>query len=180
MCIHFERLFATANDYTRRVWFSDDLNPTNFNVSSEEGGYIDLIDDFGRSNKVISFNDYVYVFRDFNIARITAFAQQENFSVSQLDVGNSRIFADTVSICDNKVIYLAGDGLYSFNGSSASKINLGISNLFKGVDNQYAKAGYADGYYYLACRTDFKDDIVGCENNEFYRNNTLIKLNHHQ
>jgi len=175
MCLHYERLFATTSDNTRRVWFSDDLNPTNFNISSAEGGFIDIIDDFGRSNKVLSFNDYVYVFRDYNIAQITAFAEQEQFKVNQLYVGNGKIFEDTVAICGNKIMYLASDGLYSFNGGSASKIDLGINKFFEGVDNKYAKAGYSDGYYYLACRINFDEDVVGCESN-YYFNNALIKI----
>ena len=171
MCLHYERLFVTTKDNPRRIWFSDDLNPTNFNVSSQEGGFIDIIDDFGRSNKVISFNDYVYVFRDYNIARLTAFAEQEQFAIEQLYVGNGKIYSDTVALCGDKIMYLSSDGLYQFNGSSSNKINLGINNFFKNVDNNFACAGYSDGCYYLACKINFNDEKVGCENKDNYKNN---------
>ncbi len=157
MCIHNERLFVTSVENERRVWFSDDLNPTNFSTSLDEGGFIDLVDDFGRSNKVVSFEGYLYVFRDYNIARITAYAEQENFSVSQLYVGSGRIIKDTVVVCGNKIMYLATDGLYSFNGSSSTRISLGINNIFDD-NNHSAIAGFCNGCYYLACRLNFDDD----------------------
>lgn len=178
MCIHYERLFVTVYGDRRAVWFSDDLDPTNFNISSSEGGFIEMVDDFGRLNKVVSFDGYLYVFRDYNIARLTAYAEQEQFYVSQLYVSNGKIYDSTISVCGNKIIYLASDGLYMFNGSSSSKIELSINSMFEGTNNQYASSGYSDGYYYLACTLNFKDDeIVGCESRSFNYNNALIKLN---
>ncbi|MBE5738284.1 MAG: hypothetical protein E7354_00915 [Clostridiales bacterium] len=174
MCIHNERLFVTSKENERRVWFSDDLNPTNFNVNINEGGFVDLVDDFGRSNKVISFEGYLYVFRDYNIARITAYAEQEEFFVNQLYVGSGRILKDTVAICGNKIMYLATDGLYAFNGSSSSKINLGINNVFDD-NNENAVGGFCNGCYYLACRLNYDDDAEN-ESIGDTDNNSLIRF----
>lgn len=173
MCLHYERLFVTSNENDRRVWFSDDLNPTNFNISLDEGGFVDMVDNFGRSNKVVSFDGYVYDFRDYNIARITAYAEQESFNVIQLYVGSGRIFKNTVTLCGNRIMYLASDGLYSFDGSSSTKINLGINNIFDG-NNENAVAGFCNGCLYLACRLKFDDDK---ENSKLDsdENNALIK-----
>lgn len=171
MCLHYERMFVTSNENNRRVWFSDDLNPTNFNIGLDEGGFIDMVDDFGRSNKVISFDGYVYVFRDYNIARITAYAEQESFNVTQLYVGSGRIFKNTVTLCGNRIMYLASDGLYSFNGSSSTKINLGINNIFDN-NNENAVAGFCNGCLYLACRLKFDDDETFVNDT---KNNALIK-----
>ena len=174
MCVHNERLFVTSYENERRVWFSDDLNPTNFSTSLDEGGFIDLVDDFGRSNKVVSFEGYLYVFRDYNIARISAYAEQENFAVNQLYVGSGRILKDTVTVCGNKIMYLASDGLYSFNGSSSTRINLGINNIFDD-NNESAMACFSNGCYYLACRLNFDDD----PNNDSigdHDNNALIRF----
>lgn len=173
MCVHYERLFVTSNENLRRVWFSDDLNPTNFNTSLDEGGFIDLVDDFGRSNKVVSFDGYLYVFRDYNIARITAYAEQENFAVTELYVGSGRIFKNTVTLCGNKIMYLASDGLYSFNGSSSTRISLGINNIFDS-NNENAVAGFCNGCFYLACRLKFDDDKDNLQIDDI-ENNALIK-----
>lgn len=179
MCIHNERLFVTTYGESRSIWFSDDLNPTNFNVDLNDGGFIEIVDDFGSSNKVLSFENYLYVFRDFNIARITAFAEQTNFSVVQLYMSNARIMPKSICICGDRIMYLASDGVYAFNGSNATKLNLGIDKMFDNVDNQYAVAGYSNGYYYLACRLNFCDnEKIGCENDGvLMHNNALLKIN---
>ena len=179
MCVHNERLFVSTRGEKRKIWFSDDLNPTNFNVSNREGGFIELADEFGKSNKVLSFEGYLYVFRDFNIARITAYADQNDFSVSQLYVSNGRIYEKSVCLCGNKIMYLASDGIYVFSGSSATRLNLSINKFFEGVDNSYATAGYCDGYYYLSCKLNYNDEtLVENENKvRFMFNNALIRIN---
>lgn len=164
MCVHYERLFVTTYGDKRSIWFSDDLNPINFNISATEGGFIEMVDEFGRLNKVVSFEGYLYVFRDYNIAKVVAFADQNEFSVSQLYVSNGKIFDKTICTCGNKIMYLASDGIYLFNGSSSTRLDLNINKMFEGVNNQYARGGYSNGYYYLACKLNFNDDkVVGCE-----------------
>ena len=52
MCIHDNRMFATIQGEARSIIFSEELNPINFNVSSDEGGYINMQDDFGNVTKL--------------------------------------------------------------------------------------------------------------------------------
>ncbi len=178
MCIHNERLFVTTLGERRSVWFSDDLDPTNFNLTLQEGGFIEMADDFGKSNKVVTLDGYLYVIRDFNIARIIAYADQKKFTLQQIYVGNSRIYENTVAVCGDKIYYLASDGLYVFNGSSAKKVKLSINKMFDETNNYFAVAGYINGHYYLACNIHFNDEkIVGCENSRLAKNNALIKIN---
>ena len=179
MCVHYERLFVTTFGDNRSVWFSDNLNPTNFNIGSRDGGFIELNDEYGGdSNKVISFDGYLYIFRDFNIARVSAFGDQQDFSVTQLYLSNGRIYDKTVSLCGNRVMYLASDGIYSFNGSNSTKINLSIDKLFDGVDNDYAVGAYNEGCYYLICKLNYPGDKVMHETqNQRMYNNTLIRIN---
>ncbi|MGN0961204.1 MAG: hypothetical protein ACI4PF_03280, partial [Christensenellales bacterium] len=179
MCVHNDRLFVTTQGEKRTIMFSDNLDPTNFNVSIQEGGIIELADEFGKSNKVISFEGYVYIFRDFNIAKLTTYADKNDFSVSQLYVSNGRIYESTVCVCGNKILYLSSDGIYVFNGTSATKFDLSINNLFKDMDNANALAGYSNGYYYLACTINYGDDkFIGNETNtDLVYNNALIKIN---
>lgn len=176
MCLHNERLFVTTMGERRTVWFSDDLNPTNWNISLNEAGYIEMVDERGILNKVISFNNYLYVFREFGISRITAYSSQENFSVNHLFTTNSRIYPNTIQICGNKIIFLASDGLYSFNGVSTTKINLNINKLLDGVYNDNAQAVYNNGFYYMSCILNFEDEFkIGCENENFI-NNALVEI----
>ena len=176
MCLHYERLFVATHNDLNSVWFSDDLNPTNWNISLNEAGFINFNDENGIVNKVVGFNDYVYVFRDYGISRITAYAEQTEFSVNQLFISSGKIFGDSVCVCGNKILMLTQNGIYSFDGYSTTKLNLNINKLLEGAQNPFAKSCYSNGKYYLACRLNFNDGkCVGCESGE-YNNNVLLEL----
>lgn len=169
MCIHYERLFATVGGEKSCVWFSDDLDPTNWDISLEEAGYIEIIGEKGSLQKVIKFLDYVYIFRSYGISRLTAYSEQTDFSVITLFVGSGKIYPDTVTVCGDRIIFLAEDGIYSFNGLSVTKILGEIYPLLSGCDNSFANSKYYKGCYYLACKLNYND----C-NSELV-NNTLLE-----
>ena len=177
MCIHNERLFATVKGEARSIIFSEELNPINFNVSTEEGGYINMDDDHGKCNRVISFNGNLYVIRDYNIARVTEGKDRNEFIVEQLDLDNGKIFHNTVCVCGDKMMFLASDGIYEFNGTKSKKIDFDFDKQIHSIDNHYAIGHYSDGHYYLSCNMNFGDGVkYGCENLDLHFNNTLIKI----
>ena len=177
MCLHYERLFATISGDNRTIWFSDDLDPTNWNVSLSEGGFISLYDERGGANKIVRFQDHLYVFREFGISRITAYANQENFSVAHLFTSSGRVYDKTIAVCGNRIMFLANDGIYSFNGSTTSKLDLKLDKLLKNVTNENAVGVYFNGKYYLTLRLKFNDNRkIYCENNTDYVNNAMIEL----
>lgn len=57
MTMHYERLFATTSTDKYTLYFSDDLDPTNWNENITEGGFIQMLDERGELLKVISFWD---------------------------------------------------------------------------------------------------------------------------
>ena len=176
VCMHYERLYATIGGESKSIYFSDDLDPTNWAQSMNEGGFINLVDERGTSNKIVSFNDCLYVFREFGIDKIIAYADQSEFQVIPLFTSSTRIYTDTIRICGDRIIFLATDGIYYFSGLSTVKYNLNINNLFEKDYNDNAKGAYYNGKYYLACKLDFEDDeVVGCES-ENYLNNVLLEL----
>lgn len=178
MCIHQNRLFATIEGEARSIIFSEELNPVNFNVNTNEGGYINMDDEFGKCNKVISFDGYLYVFRDYNIAKISEGKDKNEFIVDQVYVGNGNIYPNTVAVCGNKIMFLASDGIYEFNGSVSKKINFDFDNMIDKFDNYFSVAKYCNGCYYLACNINFEDGYVfPCEEMSLSRNNSLIKIN---
>ena len=175
MAMHYERLFATVDGEQSSIWFSDDLDPTNWSVSLTEAGFIEMLDERGALKKVISFNDYVYIFRDYGITRLSAYADQTTFSVAQLFIASGKIYPNTVVLCGDVVLFLASDGLYRFDGLNCTKIMTNIENGFIGKNNASAVAGYFENKYYLACNFAFFDDSF--ENEEDATNNCLIEIN---
>ena len=163
MCVHYERLFATVDGEKASVWFSDDLDPTNWDISLEGGGYIEILGEKGSLLKVIKFLDYVYIFRSYGISRITAYGEQTDFSVITLYTSSGKIYPDTVSVCGDRIIFLAQDGIYSFDGLKTVKILSGIFPLLRGQQSA-AVSAYYNGCYYLACKINFDEDDGGINN----------------
>ncbi len=179
MCVHAERLFSTVSEARSEVWFSDDLDPTNWSVSLNDAGFIQMADERGPLNKVISLNDYVYVFREYGISRIAAWGNQKDFSVTNLFFSNSKIYEKTVCACGDNIFFLAKDGIYVFDGLNATKLNLDIENLMVPTEN--AHGAFHNGKYYLAMRMNFHDGLtIGSEQydtQETQNNNVLLELN---
>ena len=88
MCLHYERLFAVVGGERNRLAFSANLEPTDWTEDLSSGGFIEMQDERGGLNRVISYNDYIYVFRDFGVARVSAYGDQTDFSVSQLFISS--------------------------------------------------------------------------------------------
>lgn len=141
MCVHNERLFLTDGAQNNSLWFSDDFDPTNWNVSLSEAGFIDMSGYRGRLLKVISFGGYLFVFRSFGITRVTAYGDQTAFSVNDLFVSSGKIYGDSITVCGNCVLFLASDGLYRFDGLSTRRISDDYRDFidfsFDGVKGEY-------------------------------------------
>lgn len=155
MSMHYERMFATTSGEQSAVYFSDDLDPTNWNDSAlAEGGYIQLLDERGRLIKVEDFLNYVYIFREYGISRLTAYSSQEDFYVVNLYVAGGRIYGGSVCPCGDVVMLLGSDGLHSFDGYS-------VANRLKAVKflpSPGASAVFLGGKYYLAACTEKEGD----------------------
>ncbi len=151
MCLHYERLFVTTGGNDKSLWFSDDFDPSNWNVSLSEAGFIDMNDFKGDLIKVVSFGDYLYVFRTFGITRISAYTDQRQFSASNLFVCSGKIFADSIIVCGDCMLFMATDGLYRFDGLTTRRISDSFGKRFD-FDYQYYKGIYFNGSAYMRIR----------------------------
>ena len=174
VALHAGRLFATTGGDQSQLWFSDDLNPTNWNVSAFEGGYIELTDERGTLKKVIESNNYLYVIREYGITRVSGWGLQDEFTVTNLYLTTGKLYHNSAVLCGGVIMMLCRDGIYYFTGSTMQKLELGLDKYFKNVDNSNAIGAFLDGKYYLACRLNFDDATIGCES-ATYVNNALIE-----
>lgn len=153
IAMHNERMFVTIGGRKNAIWFSDDLDPTNWNPELDEGGFIELEGERGRLNKAVAFGGYVYIFRDYGISRLTAYGDQSEFSVTNLFVSSGKIYSDTVAVCGDRILFAADDGLYSFDGITTSRIARHLDGL---IEYSRVRCGaYSAGKYYLAAAGGF-------------------------
>lgn len=172
-CIHYERVYGTMNIGNNRLYFSDQLDPTNWNVSLSEGGYISFPDEGGKVTRVVSFKSSLYIFREYAIHRLTAFADQTDYILSKVYTTNNLIFDKTVAVCNNFIVFLAEDGLYRFDGTNCVKILREITPLI--TEKAYSAACFFDNKYYLATAMRRDDMVVGDEY-KVLKNNAIITV----
>ena len=173
MCMNEGVLFCTIEQPSFKIWYAKDLDAENVGNISNVSGYISLEDNLGDAKKVVTFNEDVYVFRDYGISKITQ--KQNSYVVSQIYLSNTKIYANTVSVSGNNIFFMTKDGLYSFNGVKVTKTSVELFNTLN-VDNVGAIASSLGENYYLALNMDFDDNQqILCESGCV--NNVLIIIN---
>lgn len=173
MALHYERLFVTSRDEPTKVFFSENLDPTNWEIGADGGGFIELLDERGEMNKVVSFGTYLYIFRDHGISRITAYGDQREFTAVNLFVTAGRIYPSSIAKCGANMMFAASDGLYVFDGYDCRRVLGNLDGLIVPDDN--CASAFFNGKYYLACKMDFKDAAaIGCESVEHTVNGLLV------
>lgn len=148
-CVHYERLFVTVAGEKNAVWFSDDLDITNWDVSLEGAGFIEMADDGGAILKTVSFAGRVYLFRRYSVARLTAYADQTEFELATLYASSGRILEDTVCVCGDRVMFAAQNGLFIFDGVSTTRVLERLDGILD-YGNAAARGCYWNGIYILS------------------------------
>ncbi len=159
MCVHNERLFITVEDAKTQLWFSKTFDPTNWNVSLDEGGFIDFRQGQGKILKAISFGGYLYVFMNYGISRLTAYGDQREFDVDKVYLNSGRIIASSITECGKYVVYLAEDGFYRFDGGYSTRILPELNKYLKNVNNENMRALYHNGKFYACVNMRIKGKI---------------------
>ena len=160
MCSHQDRVFAVLKLDEYKLYFSDSFDPNNWTLSLTEGGYIGFTEEMGKIIKVVSFGGYVYIFFEHGIRRLSAYNDQTEFSVRTLYLSVGQIAKDTITICGDRMMFVASDGTYVFDGVSVKKVLGEIADAFA-KDQNASFATFHNGKYYLACRLDMDSTISG-------------------
>jgi len=172
MCMNEGVLFCCLKEPAFKIWYATDLNPEKVGDISSFSGYISLEDSLGDARRVITFDENVYVIRDYGISKISYI--QKSFVVSEVYSSNTKIFENTACVCGNVLLFMTKEGLYSFNGAKVSKNEINFSKMLNNSDAMNASS--LASKYYLACNLNFEDaKQICCENCE-YKNNALIVL----
>ena len=175
MCISNGVLFCTIKGEANKIWYCLTLNPELIGTSTETTKYLSLDDERGYARKVLTFKENLYAFRDYGITRINFYSANE-ITTTPVYLSDSKIYADTITSCGDVVMFMTRDGIYSFNGVTVKKENIGIEKYLT-YDNTNAVGACLQDKWYLGLHLDFKDDKkVLCETEDFV-NNALLVIN---
>ena len=167
ICLHGDRLFAIDADEDNVVRYGATYNPLDWKKdisSSEDADKITLNDYKSNLQKLVSFNDFVYVFHDYGISKITSYNLTKKFYCTNIYNTTSKIYTNTVCVCGEYIYFLQEDGLYRLDKTDIKRIDFKFSDLFMHNQDE-ANSCYFDGKYYLACKLDFNDGEESTYNN---------------
>ena len=172
ICAHYSKLFAITAEARGRLVYSENLNVLEW--SDELTKNLDFSDGRGNLTKIVAFNDYVYLFREYGITKISEYSSDSEFSISHLYQSDSYIYPNSIAHGGDKIFFLEKSGLKYFNGSSVKNIELEETKLLS-PENLNCVGQCYEGKYFLACLMNFDGEKVGCENSQQgYKNNALL------
>lgn len=157
---HYERVYGVVNGKKNQVWFSSVLDPTNWTVSGDDGGFITFQDECGEVEMVVSFLGYLYIFREHGIFRLTAYGDQSEFSLKKVFTDTGRIYKNTIALAGNKIMFYTDEGIYTFDGYNVARLNMELPKIFT---PQRVCGAYLENKYYLCCKMDhegFYDQVL--------------------
>ncbi len=119
--VHAERLFV-ADGY--RLRWSAPLEPQNSQEGTQTAGHTDLPSADGEVLAMLSFRDTLYLFRERGIASLGVRGDALAFTASHISAPHG-IVKGSVHRCGESILFLAENGLYSFDGKSCKRLNAG-------------------------------------------------------
>lgn len=159
VCMHYDRVYGVGADGTS-LHFSAPLEPHNFAPESG-GGTIRFMDEGGKVEKVVSFKDYLFIFREHAVHRMRAYTDPSEYTVTKIFESDTVIHANTVAITDDVMMFVIGTHLMIFDGYTVRRYAEGLSALIDTVD--HGSAVFFENKYYLGCRIKTRGEIVGDE-----------------
>ncbi|MBO5776695.1 MAG: hypothetical protein J6R35_04920 [Clostridia bacterium] len=173
-CIHYDRVFGVDAVDQHTLHFSAQLMPNDFTPEGG-GGSISLMDEGGKIQKIISMGGYLYLFREFSVSRLTAYANPEDYVLTGLFKTHELIVPDSIAVNNDSVTFFAGNSLYVFNGSSLRRVHSGLTALIEST--AYASSCFFNGKYYCSCKLKTEGEQVGDEATMgIKRNNGVIVI----
>ncbi len=172
--IYYGQFFGIKNNEKSQLVYTSNTDLRNW--SDESTSVIEFLDNKGAFKKIVLFNDYVYLFREFGITKISIYTSKNDFAFTHLYFSPSYIYEKSICVCGEKIFFATRDGIYTFDGKNVDKIQNEYSNMFEKFDNTNCCGESFNGKYYFATKYDFDDNqTVGCEVSSFV-NNVLVEI----
>lgn len=161
VCMHYDRVFGVSTAEPDTIYFSAPLKPYEF-APDAGGGSISLMDAGGKILKIVSFKNYIYIFREYSVYRLTAYVDPTEYSLSRIFSAKDKIRTDTVASDYSMMVFVAGNEMYSFDGYEVKKFFPKVVPLVADA-SRAAGCIFGNRYYLAAVMKKEGDEQVGDE-----------------
>ena len=173
--VHYGTFFGITKADRNKLIYTNKLKLSTW-TENEGLSVIEFLDNRGAFTKLVTFNDYVYLFRENGITKISKYSLNGDFAFTHLYYSPSKIYENSICVCGDKIFFVTRDGIYTFDGNKVAKVLRNYDKYFKHLKNDYCSSCCLNGKYYLATNCDFQDgQVVGWED-RFYYNNVLFEI----
>lgn len=169
--MHNDRMFGISGQ-DDKLHFSKIMDASNWLQAVDKGGYITMGDNKGNIVDMVSFDGYLYLFREQGLVRLTTSGDQQDFTIQSVSVECSQVIPNSAQNCGKYIIFATKQAMYKFDGSKTEKLSPALSKLIL-EDNANCISMFAQGKYMLAFRANFGNKCVQCEKTS-YTNNALF------
>lgn len=102
----------------------------NLDFSPDDSMAINLNPEDGAVNKIIKFKKSFIIIQDYNISKLDR--TSSGYTIASYCNLSSRIYADSVALIDDYVVFVSSSGIYLYDGNDAKQIFLVESKKIKG------------------------------------------------
>jgi len=120
--VHSERLFIVSADGIT-VRFSKALDIEDWTEGEQSAGYVQLPSAKGNIISMVSFNGYLYLFRERGITRLRAMGDNMNFQHIEIDAHCGNIYRDSITVCGEYIAFASDGGAFLFDGDEVKLIS---------------------------------------------------------
>lgn len=161
VCMHYDRVFGVGTDMPDTIYFSAPLKPYEFSPEAG-GGSISLMDEGGKILKIVSFKNYIYIFREYSVYRLTAYVDPTEYTLARVFTAKDRIRTDTIASDYSMMVFVAGNEMYAFDGYDVKKFFPKVVPLIEDA-SRAAGCIFGNRYYLAAAMKIEGDTLVGDE-----------------
>lgn len=119
-CVCKNRVFIGVKPAT--VAYSNPFLPADFTSETETAGKVRLAYNQGEIVALTVFQNAVYVFQEYGVARMDVDGLASEFKIQPLDYDGGEIYGGSVGVCGNSIFFLALDGVYRFDGKKFYRV----------------------------------------------------------
>lgn len=168
-CWHGPYLFLVTTGAANKLMYSTSkINIWNDDNASE----VEIPDLRGGMKKIISVNDYLYLFYEYGVVKLSLYSVGAKISYSHIFSSSAYIYENTIAKCGNRVYFYTTEGLFVLENGQVKKMEQ--QPKFIRAKNDYMCGECFDDKYFLACICDFGDGkSIGVEG-ETHTNNAMI------
>ncbi len=129
------------------LYFSEAGNVFNFEPGIGLGGTIELSDRKGKIEKLVFFQNDIYIVREYGVQKLEAYGDEKEFRVEDV-FSCAKIYGQSAAATERTLFFLAEDGLHSYGDGKIAD----FAEHFLSEQTEVRGAA-SDGKYFLTAET---------------------------